>query len=269
LQWQIQIRDKVTKLDYPVEVYDIDLLDNLDSVNTVISDLHNKYNKKVICYFSAGSYEDWRTDYGNLGLTKDVDYGKPLKKKEGQPGNWPGEYWFNTRNDKVRTLMKTRLDKAKAQKCDAVDPDNIDGYFVEGGDDPDPSGFGLNQETAIDYVKFLAREASDRGMSMGLKNGLEIVDSVRSVVQFQVNEQCTEHQIDDTDPTKGSECGLLQGFIKPDNKPVFHIEYPDGFPNTKPTDAERKKRCFDSNAVGFSTLLKDGDLREPVDFCKP
>jgi len=160
-------------------------------------------------------------------------------------------------------------DKRRRQKCDAVDPDNIDGYFVEEGDDPDPSEFALNQGTAIDYVKFLAREANDRGMSVGLKKGLGIVDTVRRIVQFQFNEQCTEHQLDDTDRSKGSECGLLQSFISLDNKSVFHIEHPEGFPDKKPSDAERKRRCFVSNAVGFSTLLKDGDLRESVDFCKP
>ncbi|WP_296982880.1 endo alpha-1,4 polygalactosaminidase [Thalassolituus sp. UBA1505] len=41
---------------YSAEIYDIDLFDNSASV---IADLQAG-GHKVICYFSGGSYEDWR-----------------------------------------------------------------------------------------------------------------------------------------------------------------------------------------------------------------
>ncbi len=54
-QWQL-----TTPVDQTVDatMYDIDLFDNDVSV---ISSLHAK-GKKVICYFSAGSCEEWRPD---------------------------------------------------------------------------------------------------------------------------------------------------------------------------------------------------------------
>jgi len=166
--------------------------------------------------------------------------------------------------------MKTRLQKAKDIKCDGVDPDNVDGYFVEGGNntDPDPSGFNLTTTTAEEYVEFLAFEARNRGLSIGLKNGLEFADKVRSIMNWQVNEECSETLIDNDNPALGSECSKLQGFIT-DKKPVFHIEYPKGFPDTPVSPEDRKKRCFDPAAKGFSTILKDSLLGEPVDFCAP
>lgn len=55
--WYWQLQGEVN-ISHNVQVYDIDLFDtNL----TTIRQLH-KQGKKVICYFSAGSYEDWRED---------------------------------------------------------------------------------------------------------------------------------------------------------------------------------------------------------------
>ena len=55
--WYWQLQGEVN-ISHNVQVYDIDLFDtNL----TTIRQLHQQ-GKKVICYFSAGSYEDWRED---------------------------------------------------------------------------------------------------------------------------------------------------------------------------------------------------------------
>ena len=43
------------------------------------------HGKKVICYFSAGSHEDWRADVGSVASD---DLGLQLD-------NWPGERWWN------------------------------------------------------------------------------------------------------------------------------------------------------------------------------
>ena len=55
--WAIQYSGKLdTSLD--VQAYDLDLFDTDQSI---INDLHSR-GKKVICYFSAGSFEGWRQD---------------------------------------------------------------------------------------------------------------------------------------------------------------------------------------------------------------
>jgi endo-alpha-1,4-polygalactosaminidase (GH114 family) len=255
--WQMQLKGEVKKLDFNVQVYDIDVLDNLDT--GVIKKLHDA-NKKVICYFSAGSYENWRTDNAEFGLTgpDNVNIGKPLI-------GWDGEWWFQTGSTKVRDLMKSRIKKAAAAGCDAIDPDNMDGYDTD-GEDANKTGFNLSRDTATNYVQFLAAEAHAQGMAIGLKNGLDIIPNVLNDVEFQVQEECAQYPASD-DESKGSECLYSQLFIKAD-KPVFHVEYPTGdtLSDTIPA-AEKTKDCKDPNAAGFSTILKGLDLAEEIAFC--
>jgi hypothetical protein len=97
-----------------VDVYDIDLFDNPKST---IDALH-KLGKKVICYFSAGSYESNRPDSGSF---KPSDKGKELD-------GWPGEFWLQLNSGNVRDIMGKRLELAASKGCDGVDPDNVDGF---------------------------------------------------------------------------------------------------------------------------------------------
>ena len=101
-----------------VAVFDIDMF--LHQNNSVIDSLH-KLGKRVICYFSAGSYEDYRPDSWQF---KKSDMGSELD-------GWPGEYWLNISSNDVRNIMAARIEIASQIGCDAVDPDNVDG-FVRG-----------------------------------------------------------------------------------------------------------------------------------------
>ena len=75
--WQWQISGNVdTSID--VDMYDIDLF---DVPRTTIDQLHAD-GRIVICYFSAGSYEDWRPDADAFGSNL---LGQPL-------GDWDGEW---------------------------------------------------------------------------------------------------------------------------------------------------------------------------------
>lgn len=116
-RWQISLSKPLNpKKDLidGVDIYDIDLFDNPEST---IKALHEE-GKKVICYFSAGSYEDWRDDAKDFD--KD-DLGKPLD-------GWKGERWLRLGSDNVRDIMKDRIKYAADKGCDAIDPDNVDGY---------------------------------------------------------------------------------------------------------------------------------------------
>ena len=83
---------------------------------------------------------------------------------------WEGEWWLDVRNSKVRQIMQKRLDLAVSKGCDAVDPDNVDGYTNE-------SGFPLTASHQLSYDKFLASEAHKRGLAIGLKNDLDQVSN--------------------------------------------------------------------------------------------
>lgn len=145
-QWQL---DGVVNEGYDVDLYDIDLF---DSSVEMIQRLHAS-GKKVICYFSAGSYEDWRPDASEFAKQ---DLGKTLK-------GWDDERWLNIRSKKVQDIMMRRLDLAAKKGCDGVEPDNVDSYRTN-------TGFSFRKYDQLDYNRFLATQAHQRGLAVGLKN---------------------------------------------------------------------------------------------------
>lgn len=114
LNTSLQIDPKNPSVAPDVEVFDIDIFDN--SAETVAA-LHS-LNKKVIGYFSAGTFEEWRPDAANFSK---ADLGKAMD-------DWPGERWLNLKSQNVRNIMAQRIKLAADKGFDAIDPDNVDGY---------------------------------------------------------------------------------------------------------------------------------------------
>ncbi|WOO80020.1 putative protein [Vanrija pseudolonga] len=216
-----------------VDVYDVDLF---DTPPETIAALHAR-GKHVVCYFSAGSYEAWRTDAARFDKG---DLGSALR-------GWQGENWVKTGSPTVRAVMISRIQLAVSKGCDAIDPDNVDAYN-------NANGLGLTTADAIDFVKFLASTAAGYNMSIGLKNAGDIIPSVLSSVDFSVNEQCAEYK----------ECDKYAAFVKA-GKPVFHIEYPGDAPN--PSSSELDAACNSSGTKGFSTVIKKMSLDKWVQYC--
>jgi hypothetical protein len=107
------------KVSPDVDVFDIDLFDNtVNGTNSDTIQALQKLGKKVVCYFSAGSYEPNRPDSVHFATT---DMGDDLD-------GWPGERWLNLKSDNVASIMKARIQLAAKMGCDAVDPDNMDAY---------------------------------------------------------------------------------------------------------------------------------------------
>lgn len=123
--WQIVLKKAVDAGDSPkaaaagvmppdVKILDIDVFDN--DANAV--EALRAAGVKVMCYFSAGSREDWRDDKDRFA---DADLGKGLD-------GWKGERWVNVSSPGVRDIMRDRIKVAADKGCDAIDPDNVDGY---------------------------------------------------------------------------------------------------------------------------------------------
>jgi hypothetical protein len=93
---------------YDVTMYDIDLF---DTPKATIDQLKAQ-GRRVVCYFSAGTSENWREDFGRFAA---ADMG-------GAVSGWQGERWLDTRSANVRSIMKRRLDLAVAKGCDGVEP---------------------------------------------------------------------------------------------------------------------------------------------------
>jgi hypothetical protein len=243
--WQIVLKEpiKVSSSDSQatpdVDIYDLDLFDNDVETFQALQSL----GKRVICYFSGGSWEEWRDDAGDFPK---ADLGKGLD-------GWLGERWLNLSSPAVRDVMRARIKLACDKGCDAIDPDNVDGFQND-------NGLELTRQDSIDFVRFLSEEASSAcNMSTGLKNAAKIIPDVLDVVHFSVNEQCVEYK----------ECETFAPFIN-DNKPVFHIEYPSGAPDNIQASATENICSQQGDAAGserFSTVIKKLNLDGWVEYC--
>ena len=219
--WQWQLSGAINT-GYDVTVYDIDLF---DTDAALIAELQAA-GRKVICYFSAGSYEEWRDDAARF----------PAEAVGETLDGWPDERWLDIRDAMVWQLMRQRLDLAQAKGCDGVEPDNITGYNND-------TGFDLTAADQLNFNRFLAAEAHARGLAIGLKNDLEQIPALVGDFDFAVNEECFAYD----------ECEAMLPFIE-QGKAVFSAEYEDEFRrNPEPI-------CTRARELGFSTLILPLDL---------
>lgn len=227
-QWQL---DGNINTSYDVEIYDVDLF---DTPLSTIEELHAR-GKKVICYFSAGSYEDFREDKDKF---RSDEIGNTLD-------NWEDERWLDIRSTNVHAIMKSRLSLAKNKGCDGVEPDNVDGFMNN-------SGFNLTAADQLAFNRFIANEAHKRGLSVGLKNDLEQINELVDYYDFAINEQCFEY----------NECDALQPFITK-GKPVLNAEYMNKYVTD---ENERDELCRESIDLEFSTLIVPLNLNDEFRF---
>lgn len=228
-QWQLLVNeDQSLNTRYNVTIYDIDLFDTPEST---IDSLHAG-GHKVICYFSAGSYEHFREEAAGFNGN---ELGNTLE-------GWPSERWLDIRSTNVHRIMQDRLDLAVDKGCDGVEPDNIDGYQ----NDP---GFDFTPNDQLAYNRFIANEAHRRGLAVGLKNDLDQIKALVDFYDFAVNEQCFQYD----------ECELLGPFIDA-GKPVLNAEYPDENDDLSLDDGSITALCNAANTLKFSTLALPVDL---------
>ncbi len=235
-QWQLQPNaNGVINTTYPVDVYDIDLFDAPDSTITELQ----AQGRSVICYFSAGTYEDFRDDASEF-LAEEL--GTSLSQ-------FANERWLDIRSSNIQRIMLARLDVAVTRGCDGVEPDNMDGY-------QNSSGFDLSASDQLAFNRFIANAAHERGLSVGLKNDLDQIAELVNYYDFAVNEQCHEF----------NECESLQPFIDA-NKAVFNAEYADTFVNDATT---RDSLCASAVGASLRTLVLPLDLNDSIRFtCEP
>jgi hypothetical protein len=199
--WQWQLSGELDT-SLPVEMYDVDLFVTPDAALAQL----RKRGVKIVCYFSAGTHEPNRPDTGKLA---DKVIGKSLP-------DWPDERWLDIRSPAVRALVRGRLDLAVKRGCDGVEPDNVDAYAND-------SGFALTADDQLAFNRFVATEAHQRKLSVGLKNDLDQVPALVDSFDWALVEECMHY----------NECDALAPFIRA-NKAVFHVEYGKVCPAVKP-----------------------------------
>lgn len=176
-------------------MYDIDGFENTAATVTA---LHGR-NAHVVCYISAGTSENWRSDYSSFTAAV----------KGSAVDGWAGENWLDVRNLAVLgPIMQARLDMCKNKGFDAVEFDNVDGYA-------NSSGFPLTAANQLTYNKALAQWAHDRGMSAALKNDIDQIPQLWQDFDFAINEECNAY----------NECANYTTYFVANNKAVFQVEY--------------------------------------------
>jgi len=167
--YQIQY-DGTYTTSVPADVYDVDMF---DAPVRYIEKLH-AMGRKVVCYISVGTWENWRPDAGKF--PKSV-LGKP-------DGGWPGERWLDVRQTQIlEPIMTARLQECKKKGFDGVDPDNIDGY-------ENKTSFNITASQQLTYDTWVAQEAHALGLTADQKNDNDQVAQLSQVFDYAVTEQC-------------------------------------------------------------------------------
>ncbi len=218
---------KSTTFQYALSVVDtktnvkVVFMDGEDATARQVTAVHNA-GRKAVCYISAGTWEDWRSDATSF----------PASVLGSAVDDWPGERWLDIRaKNTLIALMEKRVSTCKAKGFDAVDFDNVDAYTNK-------SGFPLTGAHQIAYNTALANLAHSKGLGVGLKNDVDQAAQLVSVFDFAVNEQCLQY----------NECKRYQPFLKA-GKVVFHIEYRDD-----------TAFCSDPRRAGLTSIAKRMEL---------
>jgi hypothetical protein len=224
--WQWQLQGPIDT-SVAVEMYDID---GFEVPKATVTELHTD-GRHVVCYISAGSWENFRPDADEFPASV-----------LGRSNGWPGERWLDVRKLGVLgPIMEARLDMCADKGFDAVEFDNVEGY-------QNRTGFPLHGADQLKFNVFLANQAHLRGMSAVLKNDLGQIHTLLPYYDFALNEQC--HQYD--------ECGRLDPFVDA-GKAVFGVEYKLAKPDF----------CSQANAHDFNFLKKKLSLKVWRSPCRP
>jgi len=228
IHWHWQLSDDfVAPRDFRpgVTVYDID---GETSTAATVAALHALGpNVKVICYFDAGVYENYRSDKAKFpaSVIGKADVG------------WPGAYWLDIRQlDIIMPIMKDRMvNWCKNKGFDAIEPDETEVWSNN-------SGFTITKAQNNAFNKAIADQAHALGLSVGLKgNNTEAADN-EPYFDWALTEQCWEYD----------ECDNFQKSFLAKGKAVFNIEY-----NVNPN-------CTQANAWHMNSARRDLNLVGPT-----
>jgi hypothetical protein len=225
-QWQLSGYPPDLSVD--AEVYDLDLFETTDAE---LAELQSRDDVTTVCYFSAGTYEEFRDDAD--GFPEELR-GEPLP-------DHPDERWLDVRAiDELAPVIEARLDRCAERGFDAVEMDNVDAYAND-------SGFDLTPEDQLEFNRWLADAARERGLSPGLKGTAELAGDLVDDFDWALVEQCIQYE----------ECEQFRPFVD-DGKAVFVVEY----------EGDEDEVCRAASELdGMTVVRADYALDGPVDPC--
>lgn len=125
------------------------------AITSIISSMKSN-NNEVAGYISAGTAEDWRSDFNQLA--------PPIRTTVEWP-QWPGEYFINKTTTGALSVMKARIDKMANWGLDWVEFDNMDWR-----DDSNQYNLNVTVQEAEDYINELCDYTHSKGMKCMAKN---------------------------------------------------------------------------------------------------
>jgi hypothetical protein len=226
--WQMQLSgDLDTSIAASVYVIDV------DEHAAEIDGLHAA-GRTVLCYFSAGSLEEFRDD---ATAVEPAAIGLVVP-------DYPNERWVDVRDGSVRALMEERLDRASANGCDGVVPSLLDSYESD-------TGFDFGADDQLEFDRFLASAAHARGLSVGLTNALELVPALAPSFDFGLLFHCFDPSV----PTQ--RCDAMSAFTEA-GAAVFQAE---------PFELDHDAICAYGTARNFSIIFKNEQADASRETC--
>ncbi|MAT42141.1 MAG: endo alpha-1,4 polygalactosaminidase [Anaerolineaceae bacterium] len=227
--FSIQFSGEINPEDLTGDVIDLDLFETEPEMVQALQD----QDKLVMCYLSAGSWEDWRPD---------ADLYPPEVIGKNYEG-WPGEKWLDIRQiETLAPILENRLDLCLEKGFDGVEADNMDNY-------QNNTGFDIQPEDQLTFNRWIALQAHNRGLSIGLKNDPDQAAELVEDFDWALVEDCFAE----------GWCDEYTVFIN-QGKAVFVLEYSDRFPDKETT-------CQKAQSLGLTVVFKNRSLNEFADNC--
>jgi hypothetical protein len=174
---------------------DLFVIDLFETSSAEIERLHG-LGRSVIAFVAAGSYEPWRPDVGALA---EETIGQPL-------AGYPQEAWLDVRDPSVRQLMAARLTLAADKGFDGVLLVSLDAYLADSGHD-------LTAADQLDYSRWLAVQAAERGLLAGISSDWPHATQLAEHYAFAIHLNCLANQ----------RCAELAPY-RERGRPVFDLE---------------------------------------------
>lgn len=230
--WQYQLDGEINT-NYDVDAFDIDLSYGADVVAQI-----KAQDKKAVCYFSVSTAETFRADSGDF----------PSEVLGERYDEFSDERVLDIRNiDALAPVMRARLDECVAKGFDGVDLDKIDIFAHEtqvDGQQVLGTSFQFTPQDSVRYLQWFANEAHQRGLAVGLKNGLDIIPNVVNDIDFMIADSCFTY----------SWCDVASPVVAA-NKPVFMVEYTENA-------VDFNAMCARAKDLGFSAILRNSNLQD-------
>lgn len=214
LQYQI-----TGELDTSVDA-ELFIIDLFDTQLAQIRALHAA-GRTVIAYISVGSLERWRDD---VDVFPPSAVGSTLAA-------YPNEAWLDTRAAGVRSAMRARFEYAQTQGFDGVFASTLGAYRRD-------SGFELDQDDELDYLRFLSESAQALQLNIGLSGDFELSASLAGVFDWALAEGCVA----------ANNCSELSP-LRAAGAPLFDLEL----------DGDRASVCQRAASDGISVTFKRRD----------